>query len=161
MPDELATGSDIIGSTATRGKCCSDSCSATAADKTGPCAAWDSEALTSNSPATSSISRAPEFELEFKLEFVLDTRAAPPPVTAPAAAAEALVPAAGGAVRERTGASGLAVPEAAETNLLAAAARSTEFTATLGACVVFLESVAAFLPFSLHFSRSTTSSRAL
>src|ERR1019366_432085 len=128
----------------------------------------------SNSP----MSRAPEFESVF----ALDKRVALPPVTAPAAAAAALVSAAGGSVCKSTVAStleetglgetgrgetdwpegsGLAALEAAETNLLAAAARAAEFTATFGAGVVFLESVAAFLPFSLPFSRPSTSSRAL
>src|SRR5260221_10366819 len=101
-------------------------------------------------------------------------RAALPTVTAPAAAAAALVPTAGRAVCARTDASppeetgetdlgetGCAVPEAAETNLLAAAARAAEFTPTLGAGVVFLGSVAVFFPFFLHFSSSSTRSRSL
>src|ERR1019366_3580239 len=104
LPDEPATGSDIIGSTATRGECRSVSCSTTAADKTGPCAAWDSGALTSKSP----MSRAPEFESDFEPKFaselVLDALALPR-VTAAAAAAAALVPAAGGSACENTGAS--------------------------------------------------------
>src|SRR5258708_23070645 len=92
-------GSDIIGSTATRGACCSDSCSTTAADKIGPRPAWVSGALT----AKSLMSRAPDFESELESDFepklesgsiaklALDTRAALPAVTAPAAAATALV----------------------------------------------------------------------
>src|SRR5450631_2655719 len=176
--DELATGSDIIGSLATRGDCCTGSGSIiTAADSSGPCAAWDSGALTSKSP----MRRAPEFESEFppKVESKLESKfpreepPAPPPV---AAAAAALLSAAGGWVCECTGASilggtvlgetgraegsGLTAPDAAETNLLAAAARAAELTATFGVCAVFLGSVVAFLPLSLHFSRSSTSSRA-
>ncbi len=102
------------------------------------------------------MSRAPELEIEseslesafepaFEPKLAWDKRSPAQPLTAPAAAAPDLV-------------SALAVPER---NLLAAAARAAEFTATFGAGVVVLESVAAFLPFSLHFSRSSTNSRAL
>src|SRR5258708_33539544 len=100
-------------------------------------------------------------------------RAALPTVTAPAAAAAALVPTAGRAVCARTDASppeetgetdlgetGCAVPEAAETNLLAAAARAAEFTPTLGAGVVFLGSVAGAFPVFPRFCTVAPSSRA-
>src|SRR5258708_13257528 len=157
VPGETAAesdimGSDIIGSTATRGACCSDSCSTTAADKTGPRPAWDSGALT----AKSLMRRAPDFESELESDFepklesdsiaklALDTRAALPAVTAPAAAAAALVPTAGGAVCARTHASppeeagetnlgetGCAVPEAAATTSLAPPPPAPQFTPTL------------------------------
>src|ERR1700687_535125 len=125
------------------------------------------------------MSRAPEFESAFESDFApkpesdstsklaLDVLAALRPVTAPAVAAAALASAAGGADCARTDASppvetgeadlggtGLGASEAGETNLLAAAARAAEFPATFGACVGFLESVGAFLLFSLHVSRS-------
>src|SRR5260370_27447818 len=108
-------------------------------------AAWDSGALISKSP----IGRAAEFESEVEPEvesevepkFELDEPENPPPL---ATAAAAFV-------------------SAAETNLLAAARRSAGLTAIFGAEAAFLASGAAFLPlpFSLHFSRSSKSSRAL
>src|ERR1019366_124379 len=125
-------------------------------------AAWDSGALISKSP----ICRPPEFESEFEFEAEFESKLEskfalgddededeprnPPPLAA--AAAAALVSAAGGSI----------VLEAAATNLLAAARRSAELTAIFGAEAAFLASGAAFwLPFSLHFSRSSKSSRAL
>src|SRR5208337_2865757 len=170
LPDEPASGSDIMGSTATRGNGCSVSCSSTAADNTGPLGAWNEGALTSGSPSNSSMSRAPDSGTEFASEKLL----AEPP--APAAAAAALASAAGGST-ENTGAStrgetglggaggaegaGLGTLDAAETNLLAAAARAAELTARPGAGFAFFDSVTAFLPFSLHLSKSSNSSRAL
>src|ERR1019366_7825590 len=145
-------------------------------------AAWDSGAPISNSP----IGRPPEFEPAFEAKpeskFALDEDEDepehPPPL---AAAAAALVSAAGGSIENggtsifreaETGLGGtvgdvaegssLAALEAAATNLLAAARRSAELTAIFGAEAAFLASGAAFwLPFSLHFSRSSKSSRAL
>src|SRR5260370_26134081 len=114
--------SEIIGSQATWGESRRYSSSTPAAEEAGRRAAWDSGGLTSNSPMTG----------------------APPPLTAPAAAAPALV-------------SALAAPER---NLLAAPARAAEFMATFGAGVALFESAAAFL-LSLHFSRSSTDSPAL
>src|SRR5208282_375755 len=178
LPDEPAAGSAIIGSKATRGECRSDSRSTTAADKTGPRPTWDSGAVTSKSLIDPAPQFGAEFASESEAELVPGKREALPPV---AAAAAALVSAAGGWAGENTGASifgetglgatdgaegsGLAVLEADETNLLAAAARAARLTETFGDRVVFLVSVAVFLPLplplSLHFSRSTTSSRAL
>ena len=184
--DAFAAASDIIGSTATRAECGSHSSSATAAERTGLGAAWASGALTSNSPRTG----APDFESNFNSDlksgsaagFASDGRATLLPVATPAAATAALVPTAGGFTFAGTGATiggatratglgetdgtgaagawGFTALDSAETNLLAAAARASGLTATFGAAVVFLESVP-FLPFSLHFSRSSTSSRAL
>jgi len=56
--------------------------------------------------------------------------------------------------------SGVAGLDGADANLLAAAARAAGFTAIFGGWVVRLGS-AAFLLFSLHFSRSSSNSRAL
>jgi hypothetical protein len=117
-------------------------------------------------------------------EFAFEKRPALPPHTAPAAAAVALFSAAGELAGENAGVSflggtglgeteetgldtagaeawGVVALGAAETNLLAAAARASGFTVTFGAGVGRFVSLPAFLLFSLHFSRSSTSARAL
>src|ERR1019366_4174936 len=101
-------------------------------------AAWNSGALISKSP----ICRPPEFESEFEFEAEFESKL------------------------ESKFALGDDEDEDEDEPRnpppLAAARRSAELTAIFGAEAAFLASGAAFwLPFSLHFSRSSKSSRAL
>src|SRR6266404_4302071 len=88
------------------------------------------------------------------------------PAPMPAAAARV---AGGGATRgagccgvQSSDKSGLEVSGTGAINLLAAAARAAGATGAMGALTAgLLASVLDFLPFSLHFSKSSTSSRAV